>query len=257
MEMSFTQFIRDPSLLGTNNTDQHYSDDISCDEYESEKHSENGSESSSGEEYDVNEILDKRVRDGNVQYLIKWKGFSSLHNSWEPIENLHCDELIAEYEYKVVLYYGFIEPEQIFGKFEARFDNKCDENTGDTNKTDGNETNGKRVVNCKSVEKEVSEPIIEEKINNVKKNDDKADSSDKQIKNIKKTSESIDNVSDKIDDKSRENDDSSEVAEVANECQQKEITTVETKIEGIIPDRDRDSECGNLVIDEDFVVFDP
>lgn len=30
-------------------------------------------------------------------YLIKWKGWSSFHNSWEPADNLDCPSLVSEY----------------------------------------------------------------------------------------------------------------------------------------------------------------
>lgn len=35
-----------------------------------------------------------------IQYLIKWKDYSSAHNSWEPIGNLNCPTNIEKYEAK-------------------------------------------------------------------------------------------------------------------------------------------------------------
>ena len=32
-----------------------------------------------------------------MQYLIRWKGFSEAHDSWEPAANIHADELIWEF----------------------------------------------------------------------------------------------------------------------------------------------------------------
>ena len=51
------------------------------------------------DEYSVENIIDKRFdADGNVNYLIKWKGYEDKDNTWEPIENLYCDDLIVEFE---------------------------------------------------------------------------------------------------------------------------------------------------------------
>ena len=32
------------------------------------------------------------------QYLVKWKGYSDAHNSWEPAENVNTPELVQEYQ---------------------------------------------------------------------------------------------------------------------------------------------------------------
>nr|KAG5695024.1 hypothetical protein BaRGS_015848 [Batillaria attramentaria] len=34
---------------------------------------------------------------GKRYYLIKWSGWSSFHNSWEPAENLNCPSIVSEY----------------------------------------------------------------------------------------------------------------------------------------------------------------
>ena len=47
----------------------------------------------------MEKILDKRYDDeGNVQYFLKWKGYPDSENSWEPLENLNCPELVEEFE---------------------------------------------------------------------------------------------------------------------------------------------------------------
>lgn len=39
---------------------------------------------------------------GQVQYLIKWEGYPDSENTWEPLCNLNCDELIAQFENKPI-----------------------------------------------------------------------------------------------------------------------------------------------------------
>jgi hypothetical protein len=51
------------------------------------------------EEYEVEKVLGYRTHGQwkKKQYLIKWKGYSEAHNSWEPEENLNAPDLVKEY----------------------------------------------------------------------------------------------------------------------------------------------------------------
>lgn len=53
------------------------------------------------EEYEVEEILNSRVYRRKFQYLVKWKGYSPIHNTWEPVENVqNADEAREEFHEK-------------------------------------------------------------------------------------------------------------------------------------------------------------
>ena len=48
------------------------------------------------ESYEVETILDSRVRRKKLQYLVRWTGYDDT--TWEPIENLdNCKDLLLEF----------------------------------------------------------------------------------------------------------------------------------------------------------------
>lgn len=54
-------------------------------------------------EYDVEKILDKRLRNNKVEYFLKWSGYDDTGNTWEPVKHLkpNCKHLIRDFEKKL------------------------------------------------------------------------------------------------------------------------------------------------------------
>ncbi|KAL6323532.1 hypothetical protein AAG906_039110 [Vitis piasezkii] len=49
--------------------------------------------------YEIEAIRRRRVRKGQLQYLIKWRGWPENANTWEPLENLQaCSDVIDAFE---------------------------------------------------------------------------------------------------------------------------------------------------------------
>ena len=48
-------------------------------------------------EWEVESILKVRRRRNQLQFLVRWKGFSEAHDSWEPAKDIHADERVMEF----------------------------------------------------------------------------------------------------------------------------------------------------------------
>jgi hypothetical protein len=48
-------------------------------------------------EWEVEQILGTRKRHQQLQYLVRWKGFSEAHDSWEPLSHINTDQLIQKF----------------------------------------------------------------------------------------------------------------------------------------------------------------
>jgi len=45
--------------------------------------------------YEIETILDSKYADGDMQYLIKWKGYDDSETSWEPLDHLDKNDIRA------------------------------------------------------------------------------------------------------------------------------------------------------------------
>lgn len=47
--------------------------------------------------WEAEKILNERFASGRSEYRVKWKNFASIHNTWEPEENILDKSLISDY----------------------------------------------------------------------------------------------------------------------------------------------------------------
>ena len=48
----------------------------------------------------MEEILDSQMVNWKLHYLVKWEGLGVEHNSWEPWNNVHVLELVADFYWR-------------------------------------------------------------------------------------------------------------------------------------------------------------
>ncbi|XP_064179157.1 chromobox protein homolog 2-like isoform X1 [Anguilla rostrata] len=65
-----------------------------------------------GQVFDAECILSKRPKKGKFEYLVKWRGWSSKHNSWEPEENILDPRLLAAFHKRCISLTSDIEQEK-------------------------------------------------------------------------------------------------------------------------------------------------
>merc|ERR1712195_5895 len=50
-------------------------------------------------EFEVEKISKKRKNNGRLEYFVKWKGYATSENTWEPVENLEtAQDLVEKFE---------------------------------------------------------------------------------------------------------------------------------------------------------------
>jgi Chromo (CHRromatin Organisation MOdifier) domain len=49
-------------------------------------------------EFEVERIIDKRIKQGKEQFRIRWSGYEEKGDTWEPVKNLNCPDKIQEFE---------------------------------------------------------------------------------------------------------------------------------------------------------------
>lgn len=71
--------------------------DKTQDENQDEKNGDS-SDDDKDKDFEVDRIIDvQNKKNGKKEFLIRWKGYSSKHDTWEPQDNLNCPELISKF----------------------------------------------------------------------------------------------------------------------------------------------------------------
>ncbi|EAR90777.2 chromodomain protein (macronuclear) [Tetrahymena thermophila SB210] len=75
------------------NTDNNHDDNDNDDDDDDDENEQN-------ENYIVEKIIKKRIKNKKCEYYVKWQGYPSNKNTWEPLSNLeNVKDMIYQYEY--------------------------------------------------------------------------------------------------------------------------------------------------------------
>lgn len=84
--------------------------------YDSDEEESDQSDIENQPEYEVEQVIDKRVIKGKLQYFLKWVGYDPTHNTWEPIDVMCCPDLVQEFERKYNKFYD-VSYVDVFGHY--------------------------------------------------------------------------------------------------------------------------------------------
>ncbi|KAL4459792.1 hypothetical protein ABPG74_003318 [Tetrahymena malaccensis] len=75
-------------------------DDNFKDQSDNQDYDDDDNEDDENENYIVEKIIKKRIENRKCEYFVKWQGYSSKKNTWEPLSNLeNVKDMIYQYEY--------------------------------------------------------------------------------------------------------------------------------------------------------------